>query len=700
MRLLVVDNYDSFTFNLVALAVRVTGEMPKVVRNDALRWIDVLALDPDAIVLSPGPGHPERGRDVGVCLDIVRYATVPVLGICLGHQALAHAFGGAVIRLPEPFHGRTSRIVLEPDAPLFEGIPSGFEAVRYHSLQVADPSPSCLRVTARSDDGVVMALAHRERALFGVQFHPESIASQHGEALLANFLARAGSSRPASSWGAPVDAAPPERAPPASYRLLARTVDLRVDPDALFEHLHAADAAAVWLDGGGDARARFSVMGAAGPHGFVVRYDAARGTTRRTYGDTSFEESASLDDVLSRELARHRPASFPDLPCGFAGGFLGYWGYEMRAATTPPSRHRSPHPDAQFVFADRSVVLDHVEEKVHLLALVPDDAGDVASAERWFDTTAAALGSLGPRVAPRASVIPAELAVRWDRSRESYLATIARALEAIRAGESYEVCLTNMARVTTRVDPRDFHRELRASSPAPYAAYARFGELHVVCASPERFLAVDPQGRVETKPIKGTAPRSANPLEDRRLAEALRTSEKTRSENLMVADLLRNDLATVCRPETVRVPRLMEVESFATVHQLVTTCEGRLRPGVSAVDCLRACSPGGSMTGAPKLRTLEILDALEPRARGVYAGSLGYLSLNGAADFNIVIRTAVFAGGEASIGVGGAVVALSDPESEYEETLLKARALLDALAVCEARRASGAVIVETDYQLH
>lgn len=690
MRLLVVDNHDSFTFNLVALALRVTGEMPKVVTNDALSWEDVRALDPDAVLLSPGPGHPAKERDVGVCLDIVRHATMPVLGICLGHQALAHAFGGAVVHLPAPFHGRTSRIVPEPGAPLFDGIPSGFEAVRYHSLHVTDPLPPCLRATAFSDDGIVMALAHRERPLFGVQFHPESIASQHGETLLANFLAHVASAARTRSWGA--TSTPPSRAPlvpgPEPFRLLARTMRLRVDPDVLFERLHASDDAAVWLDGGGDVRARFSVMGAAGPHGFVVTHDATRGTTRRSRSGGWTEEETPLEEVLTRELAIHRPIAFPDLPCAFAGGFLGYWGYEMRADPTRPRHRRSPHPDAQFVFADRSVVLDHAEDEVHLLALVPDEPRAIASAERWFDATSALVRAPSPRAELAEPAPPADLVVRWDRSREEYLAAIARALAAIRDGESYEVCLTNTARVTTGVDPRDFHRELRARSPAPYAAYARFGALQVVCASPERFLTIDRHGRVETKPIKGTAPRSADPREDHRLAYALRTSDKPRSENLMVTDLLRNDLATVCRPETVRVPRLMQVESYAAVHQLVTTCEGQLRPGVSAVDCLRACSPGGSMTGAPKLRTLEILDALEPRARGVYSGSLGYLSLNGAADFNIVIRTAVFAEGEASVGVGGAIVALSDPESEYDETLLKARALLEALAVCEARRAS------------
>jgi para-aminobenzoate synthetase len=367
------------------------------------------------------------------------------------------------------------------------------------------------------------------------------------------------------------------------------------------------------------------------------------------------------------------PSGLPfDFPCGFAG----YFGYELKAECEAIASPPAETPDAAFVFADRLVAIDHHADRTYLLALT--DPGERSSAERWLRDTADVVSDLEPLSAP-VETQSVRLDLVLDRPRQRYLEEIATCRELLAAGDTYEVCLTNRAVADTVEDPFLLYRHLRRLNPAPFAAYLRFGDLAVLSSSPERFLRVEPDGGVEAKPIKGTRRRDQDPVEDARLAELLREDAKCRAENVTIVDLIRNDLGRVCRFGSVGVSSLFEVETYETVHQLVSTVRGRLRPELGAVDCIRACFPPGSMTGAPKLRTMEILDELEGRPRGVYSGAIGYLGLGGGADLSVAIRTIVAAPERTSIGAGGAIVLDSDPEAEYEEMVLKLQAPARAL---------------------
>ncbi|MEU4656056.1 aminodeoxychorismate synthase component I [Streptomyces sp. NPDC023723] len=686
MRILLVDHHDSYTHNLFQLIARTTGAEPLVLPCDAAA---LRRLDPDgfdALVVSPGPGHPGRARDLGFTAGLLARWPLPVLGVCLGHQAICLAAGARVGRAPVPRHGHLSPIRHRGDG-LFAGLPQDFTGVRYHSLAVAEPLPAELAATAWAEDGVLMAVRHRSLPRWGVQFHPESVATEHGERLIANFARLA--SGPSRSRGTPGPVPPALPAPrPASaaarvrHRLHVRVLPLAPDTEEVFRALYARSPHAFWLDSSRvePGLARFSFLGdAAGPLAETVRYRAGSGRVEVTDADGVTTVPGTVFDHLRARLARRRIEP-PALPFDFTCGWVGWFGYELRAdcGAAQPVR-RSAGDDAVWVFADRLVAVDHERATTYLLCLARENPADALRAGTWLRRTAERLTALPP-ARPRPLPPPgAPLPYRPSRGEARYLADIRHCQEELRAGESYEICLTDTVRVPVAADGLLAHTVLRRLSPAPYAAFLRFGDTEVVCSSPERFLRIGADRRVESRPIKGTAPRGADPAEDARLRDRLGRDPKTRAENLMIVDLLRNDLGRVCEIGSVHVPRLMRVETYATVHQLVSTVRGTLRPGTDALDCVRACFPGGSMTGAPKRRTMEIIDRLEGTPRGVYAGSIGYLGLSGGADLNIVIRTAVRSGGHWTVGAGGAIVLASDPAEEYREVLLKAAAPLRAL---------------------
>src|ERR1019366_1175960 len=383
MSTLLVDNYDSYTYNVFHLLAAVTGEEPIVVHNDTVSWRALSRWDFDAIVLSPGPGRPDRWHDFGVCSDILRSSEIPVLGICLGHQGLGHALKGWVTSAPVAMHGRLSD-VKHVGSGLFEGIPQDFSVVRYHSPAVKGPIGPDGRVTAWTDDGVVMGIEHRERPLWGVQFHPESISTQYGHRLVENFyeLARERRVPPPRRLHKPL--VPPRRcrkrtAGGSSVSLKVRTVEGEPSTEAIFERLFGTAEHAFWLDSA-DAPtplAQSSYLGATiGPNAAVLEYDVETGVVTSTRDGQSTTESASIFDVLDRELQARAVEAPGDVAQGLLGGFVGYLGYECKADCGSPNVHRFDLPDAIMMLANRVVAVDHVGRRTRLFAVCCGDETD------------------------------------------------------------------------------------------------------------------------------------------------------------------------------------------------------------------------------------------------------------------------------------------------------------------------------------
>ncbi|MBI2501704.1 MAG: aminodeoxychorismate synthase component I [Candidatus Latescibacteria bacterium] len=673
MKTLLLDNYDSFTYNLFHLIAAVRGDEPLVISNDQTALEEIRTLPIDSVVISPGPGRPERTRDFGVCQRVLLELDLPQLGVCLGHQGLAHTFGASIRSAPEPVHGQASAIVHD-HPPLFAGIPQGFAAVRYHSLVVATPLPDCLAPIAWTRDGLLMGLHHRQRPLWGIQFHPESVCSEYGETLMGNFLSHIilipRVQVPDLPWRRPES---PRPSPPETPQLHCRRLDHCPDPETVFGRIFAQAPYAYWLDSSaahGDAR--FSYMGAATT---VLHYRAPGQDLRIRRGTQLEKRRQGLFDFLREHPPLPPP---PDLPFSFTGGWVGYLGYEFKSECLGIPSPASPHPDAVLLKAERFLVFDHQQQQLFLVALGP--AEEAAS---WFAQLQAQLRDLQALPPVQPATPGAGFPFHLRRSRAGYLRDIEQCLQAIREGESYELCLTNQVLGPAVADPLSGYRTLRRLNPAPYAAFLRLGDFSLLSSSPEQFLRIDASGRVSTRPIKGTRARGATPQADLELRHSLATAVKDRAENLMITDLLRHDLGRVCRTGSIQVPSLMEVETFASCHQLVSTVCGQLHPDLDAFDCIRAAFPGGSMTGAPKLRSLELLDQLEAGPRGPYSGALGFIGFDGRAELSIVIRTAVCSATGTAIGAGGAIVAHSDPEAEFAELLLKANPVVQALTLAQ-----------------
>lgn len=503
-----------------------------------------------------------------------------------------------------------------------------------------------------------------------------------------------------------------------------REISPAPDPwDAFLRLAHLPRA--LFLDGavGPEGKGRFSYV-TASPFELVETRGATTWVSRPATADLAERRlrrvlSTGEDpfEVLGRRLRAHAARRIPDLP-PFQGGAAGLFGFGLgrRLERIPPPRSDEfQAPDLACGLNDWVLAFDHDRGTCHLLSREPRGRGDAADGVGWREPSGrparakaraeevcrllerrldrssgpphpfeecredalslAELGSSRPVLHTDGPVLEGLLS---DRSREEYLHAVERIIEYIRAGDVFQVNLSHRLLFPLRRAPLEIYEALRRRNPAPFGGFASWGRHVVLSASPEHFLALEGK-RVVTRPIKGTRPRGKSPEEDDGLRRSLLESPKDRSENVMIVDLLRNDLSRVARPWSVRAPRLFDVETHPTVHHLVSEVTAELQDDASAVDLLRATFPGGSVTGAPKVRAQEIIAELEPHARGFYCGSLGWIGFDGDLGLNLLIRTMTLSRGWIQLPVGGGVVASSDPEAEYEETMDKAEGPLLAL---------------------
>ncbi|GAA6009439.1 hypothetical protein JCM10207_003780 [Rhodosporidiobolus poonsookiae] len=619
----------------------------------------------------------------------------------------------------------------------------------------------------------VMALRHREKPLSGVQFHPESIESTYGARLLSNFFSLAlafhaseTASSPASflSQSTKPDLPPHVLAlstsarPPVAAALLPSPGEARWEQRSVvianvapgwtvqkaFEQLVKGKSSLgeIWLDSARPTSdpqySHFAIPQAVWSYsltGHALTVQTSTGLHSPASSVHQLQPSDNFFSLLSTShahLHRHTrltPSSTPSIPLGF----VGYVGYETKDASLPKHSTASrtdTNPDVELAFASTVMSYSHQTGEWTASALVRDgddspsdlsaaafvqDFGvDEAGWRAFLSSVTAVLSSAPPSdsTSPQPASLPPSLTLTPRQSRDEYLSSIRRAQSLIRAGESYELCLTTTFSSTLPPDspassaliddPYPLYLKLRSANPAPYGAYFRLpssgspaqvaqGGFAFLSSSPERFLRISatsaggasspaPRLKACMKPIKGTARRAADPVADEQRRADLEGDAKERAENLMIVDLIRNDLLATCEVESVEVEKLMQVESYETVHQLVSTVTGLITPGVSPVETLTRAFPPGSMTGAPKMRSCQLLEELEGgQPRGVYSGVFGYLSISGESDWSVVIRTLVKRGEDLTLGAGGAITHLSEPEKEWDEVLTKVKAVLGGL---------------------
>ncbi|KAG4303011.1 hypothetical protein PCANB_000693 [Pneumocystis canis] len=741
--ILLVDSYDSYIFNIYGL---IKKALPRahliIIRNDEF---NIHTLRPflnafDWCVLGPGPGSPACEKDIGILPNIwnlPKDQLLPTFGICLGMQTLCLNFGGRLRRLEHPAHGIISEIHFIQD-PLFNDH-STLSVVRYHSFCVDITPEFTLKPLgwAHDIDGpVLMAVRHPHYPFYGVQYHPESLFSTQGVTTILNFWKiaiqynqqhRTVRTPLKDNWHylyhAPLPLIPPPPVEQAHHKFNNKIYtnktnnihhflkfQLDISTIEIAEYLHLEQYSSCAILDSAVAPGRFSILGVPSEGQYTLTYTFPDTYLIKTY--TNQQEHIELGKILAWEWIANELQKWEihvklDIP--FYGGFIGYLSYEYGVYTANianatnidsisceiPRRRR---PDVNLLFFERSIVLDTTTKQVVVQSLIHNDP--------WVMETAALLQNVTNKITTvrisskdsnhTTTVVAQSPLIQNSKhitqiifpDKKEYLEKIHTAQSYISHGESYELCLTSTTRVfsskpCTPTNDWCLYKRLRALNPAPFAGYLRLEGVTLLSSSPERFLSWSRDGSCELRPIKGTIPK--DPSIDFEKATILLKNPKDCAENLMILDLIRNDLYQVAK--NVHVPIPMQVEEYETVYQLVSVIRGTADPPYTGIDILAHTLPPGSMTGAPKKRSIELLDKLEGNQRDVYSGVFGYFSVSGEGDWSVIIRSTFRYHDEDhwNIGAGGAITTLSNPKNEWDEMTLKLQSILPLFEMNERK---------------
>jgi para-aminobenzoate synthetase len=678
--LLLIDSYDSFTYNLKALVERATNRHVVVVHNDQLTKDELLQYLPlfEAVIIGPGPGNPSNSEDVGV-IPLLFDQRIPLLGICLGFQSLCLSQGCEVKRLEDVKHGQVYNVHHDED-PLFHGIENEFPSVRYHSLFVPELTDSLVKLAhtvEANGDEVLMAVKHATHPWYGVQYHPESICSKFGFNLIVNFMTLADTFNKKRSLVkddallckliSSIKVEPLISSKRRSFKLHQKSINSKRSALEICDSLQQQSHEFILLNSA-SSPGEWSIIALPSRSSLRISHSTENNNTvfLNQNGKQWTEQIISIWTYISSFMSDKLIVSSSHFP--FIGGLIGIFSYEEGhhlQLGKLPKMTTSNIPDTNLVFVEECILLNNTTGETFITSLNSiSQLEEIESLLEYESTPITFIDS-----------IHAHYINKPDEAL--YKDLFNQCQSFLHSGDSYELCLTTSTEIgiSSTLHPWEIYKLLTLRNPSPYSAYFNFDDCILLSSSPERFISWD-NSKCELRPIKGTV-KKTDTMTFARASEILNTPKEL-GENLMIVDLIRHDLYQLL--DEVRVSKLMSVEEYKTVYQLVSVISGIFKSEYSGIDILSKSLPPGSMTGAPKRRSVEILQQLENSRRGLYSGVCGYWSLENRADWSVIIRSIFHYKGDLKntdsinhwrIGAGGAITVLSDPDGEWEEMLTK-----------------------------